>query len=482
MSRHGTLDDETILEAVSLESDTTWGSRWGQQTRFAVLDIDETSQHHNELGLARLRHLLASVGFDFPQLYQSSDSTGWHLYLSFSTWVDCEEVHKTLRQWLTAEGLKIKQGQLELFPSNNGLRLPLQRGFAWLDDQGAIRLRREDLSADEAIAKFVDAQDANAHNWQTIQSRITSRLAQIEQAAGAGMPAPDLKKENIDEDGFSAFFTEAGKIQEVYDFGREYWQNGLTEPGQRHQAILCIGHYLWYGDENTGIKALPGISRAERRAAAIEYWLKEKHNGFSESVLKGDWKGISADISRSCNWTAQEGKETPRRASYSISDRAIDRLEVLTKQTGRVWYPADFEKGNVGREERAREQIRLALVQLIEEGRRVTVRGLERISGCDRKTIRRHADIWGVFRLSNGGGDLSFGGAAPEPELVNTLDPSCSSESVQEISDPVFLVLPVFDRLVVIAFFAEASFKPAFVSQSPSLIRTMIRGPPVFCS
>jgi hypothetical protein len=261
-----------------------------------------------------------------------------------------------------------------------------------------------------------------------------------------------------------------------------YWQNGLTEPGQRHQAILCIGHYLWYGDENTGIKALPGISRAERRAAAIEYWLKEKHNGFSESVLKGDWKGISADISRSCNWTAQEGKETPRRASYSISDRAIDRLEVLTKQTGRVWYPADFEKGNVGREERAREQIRLALVQLIEEGRRVTVRGLERISGCDRKTIRRHADIWGVFRLSNGGGDLSFGGAAPEPELVNTLDPSCSSESVQEISDPVFLVLPVFDRLVVIAFFAEASFKPAFVSQSPSLIRTMIRGPPVFCS
>lgn len=480
MSRHGTLDDETILEAVSLSSDTTWGSRWGQQTRFAVLDIDETSQHHNELGLARLRHLLASVGFDSPQLYQSSDSTGWHLYLSFSTWVNCEELHKTLREWLTAEGLKIKQGQLELFPSNNGLRLPLQRGFAWLDDQGAVKLRREDLTVDEAIARFVDAQDANAHNWQSIQNRITSRLAQIELAAGAGVPAQELKNKNIEEDGFSAFFTQAGMIQEVYDFGRDYWQNGLTEPGQRHHAILCIGHYLWYGDEEADIKALPGIARADKRAAAIESWLKEKHNGFSESVLKGDWKGIGTDISRSCNWTAQEGIESPRRASYSISDRAIDRLEVLTKQTGRVWYPADFEKGNVGREERAREQIRLALVQLIEEGRRISIRGLERVSGCDRKTIRRHADIWGVFRLSNGGGDLSFGGAAPEPDLADSLEPALSFESGQEISDPVLPVIFVFDQPVVLGSSFVASFRPDFVFQSLSLILSMIRGPPVF--
>ncbi len=482
MSRHGILDDETLLDAVGLRSDTTWGCRWGQQTRFAVFDLDETSQHHNELGLARLRHLLASIGFDSPQLYQSSDSTGWHLYLSLSTWVDCAELYDKLKHWLLAEGLKIKQGQLELFPSNNGLRLPLQRGFAWLDDQGAVTIRREELTADEAIAKFVDALDTNAHNWQIIQSRINSRLAQIQQAASAGVPAHELKNKNMEEDSFSGFFTEAGKIQEVYDFGRDYWQNGLTKPGQRHQAILCIGHYLWYGDENAGIKALPGISRADRRAEAIENWLKEKHNGYSESVLKGDWKGIAADIFRSCNWQAQDDGETPRRSSYSISDRAIDRLEVLTKQTGRLWYPADFEKGNIGREEQAREQIRLALVQLLEEGRRVSVRGLERVSGCDRKTIRRHSDIWGIFRLSNGGGDLSFGGATPEPDLEASLEPDLSSESVQEILDPVLPVILVFDRPVVFCSLVVVSFRPFFVFRSPSLIRLVTRGPPVFCS
>jgi hypothetical protein len=157
-------------------------------------------------------------------------------------------------------------------------------------------------------------------------------------------------------------------------------------------------------------------------------------------------------------------------------------LEVLTKQTGRVWYPEDFQKGNIGREEQAREQIRLALVQLLEEGRRVSVRGLERVSGCDRKTIRRHADIWGIFRLSNGGGDLSFGGAAPEPDLEVSLEPVCSPESVLKISDPVLFVISVFYRPVVLGFLVVTSFRLAFVFQSPSLILAMTRGPPVFCS
>lgn len=412
MSRHAPLTDETILDAVGLQTDTIWGCRWGEQTRFAVLDIDETSQYHNELGLARLRHLLASVGLNFPLIYQSSDSEGWHLYLSFSTWVESPVLHRTLKQWLAAEGLEIKQGQLELFPSNNGLRFPLQRGFAWLDDQGAVKLRREDLTTDQAIFKFTDALDANAHNWQIVETRIASRLAEIELGAGAGVPADELKNEDVEEDGFSAFFTHAGMIQEVYNFGRDYWLNGLTAPSQRHHAIICIGHYLWYGDENEGVRALPGIARADQRAAVIEAWLQEKHNGFSKSVLRGDWKEIGTDIRRACNWEAPEGAER-QHTSYALTDRAIDRLIGLTRQTGRVWCPQDFQKGNVGREEAAREKIRAALMQLVDSGRSVTVRGLERLSGCKRETIRRHADIWGVFKLSNGPGDLSLLGGSP---------------------------------------------------------------------
>jgi len=409
LSRHVTLADETILNASSLQDDTIWGCRWGEQTRFAVLDIDEESKYHNELGLARLRHLLASVGFDHPQNYQSSESGGWHLYLSFSDWVACETVQKALKQWLMAEGYEIKPGQLELFPSNNGLRLPLQRGFAWLDDQGAVKLRREQITTEQALVSFVDALGANAHDWVHVQKRITRRLEQIEAAAAATLPADEIHNEDIEEDGFSAFFSYAGMIQEVYDFGRNCWLNGLTAPSQRHHAIICIGHYLWYGDESEGVRALPGVGRADQRAAAIEDWLQAKHNGFSKSVLRGDWKEIGADIRRACSWESRGAVER-QRESYSLTDRAIDRLVGLTKQTGRAWCPEDFQKGNVGREETAREKIRGALLQLVDSGRRVSVRGLERLSGCKRETIRRHADIWSAFRLSNGLGDLSFRG------------------------------------------------------------------------
>ena len=332
MSRHAPLADDAILNAIALQDDTIWGCRWSDQTRFAVLDVDETSQYHNELGLARLRHSLASIGLDCPQNYQSSDSEGWHLYLSFSSWVDCETLHKALKQWLTAEGYEIKPGQLELFPSNNGLRFPLQRGFAWLDDQGAVKLHREDITADEAISRFVDALDASAHDWQLVQRRITSRLQEIQAAASPAMPAAELQNEDIEEDGFSAFFTHAGMIPEVYNFGRSYWLNGLTAPSQRHHAVLCVGHYLWYGDESEGVRALPGVGRADQRAAAIEDWLREKHNGFSKSVLRGDWNEIGTDIRRACNWEATEGVES-QRTRYPLTDRAIDRLMGLSKQT-----------------------------------------------------------------------------------------------------------------------------------------------------
>ncbi len=412
MSRHAPLSDETIWAAINLQDETIWGCRWGEHTRFAVLDVDETSEYHNELGLARLRRVLSSVGLMRLQLHQSSDSGGWHIYLPFTDWVSAEVLHTCLKEWLKKEGFEIRAGQLEIFPSNNGLRLPLQRGFAWLDDQGAIKLRREDISADEAVAMFCDALDATGHDWQIVQERIKSRLADIAGAATAALRTQTPEARDPDNDGFSAFFSYAGMIPEVYEAGREYWAKGLTGPGQRHHAMLAVGHYLWYGDESAGVRSLPGIGRAKQRAEAIEAWLREKHNGHSESVLRGGWNEVCADIRRACNWEASNGREAPRRPYLLQSDRAIDRAIGLTKAWGVTCQPKHFEKGNIGREEAAREKIRAALVQLLESNRRITVAGLSRLSGCKKETVRRHVDIWGALQLSKGPGDLSLRGGA----------------------------------------------------------------------
>lgn len=409
VSRHGHLTDDTILSAIALKEKCFWGCRWDKQSQISVFDVDIKSQYHNEIGLARLKHLLLSVGLLNPLLYQSSESEGWHIYLAFDQLIDSRESHDLFKRWLLAEGIEVKKGQLELFPSNNGLRLPLQRGFAWLDDQGKTRFTREDISTDQAITTFVEDLDANSHDWNYVQDCIKRRLEAIESAAATNVVSPASPEQDPPDDGFSDFFTFAGMLPEVYNAGREFWLNGLTAPSQRHQAVLSIGHYLWYGDVAEGVRPLPGVARAEQRAQVIEVWLREKHNGFSKSVLKGDWNQIGRDIQSACNWTPAEGAGHSQQSqpSYSnLSDRAIDRLIGLTKQTGRLWSPDDFRKGNIGREEGAREQIRNGVLLLLESGRRISVRGLERVTGCDRKTIRRHIDIWGIFRLSNGGGDL----------------------------------------------------------------------------
>ena len=179
VSKHGYLSDETILKAVSGTENRIWGCRWGEQTIFAVLDIDAKSQYHNELGLARLIHVLESCGIQLGSLYQSSYSGGWHAYIFFSDWVKSEDLQDYLNQLLKAEGFEIKQGQLEIFPSNNGLRLPLQRGFAWLDASAQILIRRDELKADEAIYKFLQDSKNKQHNWEIVRTRIISRLKQI---------------------------------------------------------------------------------------------------------------------------------------------------------------------------------------------------------------------------------------------------------------------------------------------------------------
>lgn len=433
ISKHGYLSDEDILNAVSgSESRRIRGCRWAERSRFAVFDIDINSQYHNELGLARFKNVLNSLGLK-PTIYQSSHSGGWHIYAFFSGWVEAKDLQEKFNQLLKSEGFEIKQGQLEIFPSNNGLRLPLQQGFAWLTDEAELAIRREELEADEAIEKFLSDLEHKQHSWQTVRILINRRLEQIstEEASKTKEqePPPDT-----DEDGFSAFFSEAGKLLDVYNAGREYWQNGLIEPAQRHHALLSIGHYLWYGDEANGIRALPGSRNSHRRAELIISWLREKHNGCSKSVLKNDWKEIEADILRACNWTPQEAASAVR-AHYPLTDRAIDRLIDRTKQTGRIWLPSDFEKGNIGREEEARAKIRAGLLTLLESGRRVTARGLERISGCRRETIRKHVDIWGLYRMSNGLGDLSCGGATPQAakscsqEFLCNLEPSEKREN-----------------------------------------------------
>jgi len=398
------------------------GCAWAHKTRFGTIDIDQGSNYRTPQELAELTAKFAAVNLNLVP-YQSSDSGGWHLYFFLEEWAESEEINSTLKAWLKANGYEIRGGILEVFPSGQGLRLPLQKGFAWLDASGNIIKRREELAQEEALALFLADMEYSQTNWQKAKELIEAQL-QLTRSAGAGSAQAHEKRVAVE--GSEELFT-SGIDWEKYHRGREYWLYGLTGPNQRHDAVCSVGHYLWYGDSSQGVRALPYPSNAGARAELILEWLKEKHNGHSEEINQGQWSEVEGQIERACYWTAK-GAQVKQRESYPLTERLIVRL-CETQLT-----PEDFKKANRRKEGAARSKIKRALAQCVAEGSQVTRNRLALISGCSPNTVSKHADLWSLLAAGShayirGGLGGSSEGVVRFGSDVLGFEPFCSSFS-----------------------------------------------------
>jgi hypothetical protein len=435
------LSDSQILGVMSNEGRGLYrGCHFGKETRHGVIDIDINSKYHNAQELAKIRAKFAAVGLELTP-YQSSESGGWHLYFFFSSFVLSQEVETIIKRWLKVQGYELAGGTLEVFPSGNALRLPLQKGFGWLDSAGKLVRKREELTTDQAISSFLSDLTKTQANWDEVRSLIESQISETRAAAGR---SGQEHRERVSADGLEELYT-SGLDHETYQRGRSYWLNGLTGPSQRHSAILSVGHYLWFGDTSQGVRALPGVRNAGARVEAISHWLREKHNGHSETINSGRWRDVQSDIESACYWTPK-GSLVSGRESYPLTDRLVNRL-CQTK----VLTPDQYAKANRRREGAARAKIRTALNQMLSEGKHPTIRNLAEATGCRRETVKKHSDIWAIYatrietRLSTGLGDLS-GGAGGIPGVLplvlvssaNSFDQSVLVELCSELVVEIF--------------------------------------------
>lgn len=399
----GPLLDAQILGVVSDEGRGLFrGCYWSHKTRHAVLDIDAESKYHNAAELQKLQVFLAAVGL-YAITYRSSNSGGWHLYLTFNEWAESDEVNQTLKTWLKSLGYEIVSGQLEIFPSGNALRLPLQKGFAWLAQDGSIKVRREEIREDEALASFLQDFEENARNWQEAKRLIESQIQSAGSVAGAGVQEHE---QVIAIAGFDDLFRK-GKIQEKWDKGRNYWLHGLTAKNQRHDAIQAVGHYLWYGDPSENVPAYPGRRHNETRARLIEAWLRKKHNGLCNHINRGHWALIEADIWRAVFWRRQQGYQAY--SPYPLTDRLLKRLLEVYNKTGMLFEIDRMAEANNKRQEDARCRIALAVAAIEKDGVVLTKAEVARRAGACWKTVARNSDlfacsggvnsrgVWGVF-------------------------------------------------------------------------------------
>lgn len=425
------LSDSQILGVMSNEGRGLFrGCYFGKETRYGALDIDIGSQYHSQEVLTKLLQEFSLLGLELTP-YQSSDSGGWHLYFFFSRFVLSQEVERTIKSYLRFRGYEIKSGTLEVFPSGNALRLPLQKGFGWLGSDGKVETKREDLTAEQAIAAFLGDLTKTQSNWDDVKSKIESEISEARAAAGMSGPG---HLERVSADGLEGLYRR-GVDHETYQRGRNYWENGLFGASQRHDAILCVGHYLWFGDPSQGVRALPGLGNAGARAKAILQWLREKHNGHSETINLGRWHDVHSDIENACYWTPK-GSLVREKESYPLTDRLVDRLcetKVLT--------PEQYAKANRRREGAARSKIRAALNEMLAEGKHPTIRNIALASGCRRETVKKHSDIWGIYavraetRMSTGLGDLSGGAGG-----ISSVPASSAASFVERSDQPLSVI------------------------------------------
>jgi hypothetical protein len=387
------LDDSSILKAISLQNEKYYiGSRAGLKTQYAVLDIDTESKYHTKDELDRLLETLAEAGLDRSSLYRSSFSGGWHLYIFFDEPIPSRSLYQQLVKLLKLSDFDVAKGTLEVFPHPGyaslgmGLRLPLQAGFAWLDKRTLeVEYEREELSATKALEFFIDCLDSDTNSYADFLA-MKARIAELE-TIQASMPILD-KRDNIVPIRAAKPFSSSeqnlfvasifGHVPlnidaEVWQKGRLFHLQGLTNHSQRAEAAFCLGHYFFYGDPSRGLPAL-GYADSAAREQLIEEFLIANHNGFSKDIARGR-ADATAQITRMANWVP------PHRRDGAV--------ETFTASP-----PISWIRGNAKRKANARRRIEDALAALQIRKRPFSTVELQKAAGCGRQTLYKHADIW----------------------------------------------------------------------------------------
>lgn len=423
------LSDSEIAKAIACVHYNFIGTRWGKNSRHAVIDIDHNSQYHNKQGLRRLLETLEAAGLANAVPYQSSESGGWHVYIFFSEPVLSRKTRDYLKKLLRLKGFTIAAGTLEVFPdpgsfdvAGQGLRLPLQPGWAWLYPQSLeIDEWRDCISPAEALIRFMSDLEENQHSMQEYNNfcYYVDHLAEVADTAAVHTkgnirqfrPAPS----------FSSTPDQMAQIVEIFGTvppniiperwlaGRVFSTTGLTDRSQRHLANLALGHYYFYGDPSRSLQPL-GYGYEDERETLITQVLMDKHHGLSNEINKGRPEALS-DINRAAHWRPVHKRNQADQEQHDTKTSAA--INVRNKLA------------NIKRTNDARSRIKAAVERMLAAGRPIRVNDLEREAKTNKTTLSKHKDLWHQHYekqlLATGSGVYSVGMGG-----VTALNPSLS--------------------------------------------------------
>jgi hypothetical protein len=341
------------------DNETLIGVRFGNQTEYALLDIDKGSPYHpnnNHEKFKTVLQALEEIGLVRPLIVQSSHSEGLHIYYPLWQEVPSFGLACAIKASLQKNNCEIAAGVIETFPNTkkydseyNGHRLPLQTGSYQLDND--LQIIGRDLN------QFVET-------WLTVQEHQDIDLLKqaIAEAKANYQPPKDNRK----------------PIKWREDLEKQI-EAGWTGQGQSNQLLYLMGKYarVFLGCEDDEaiaeyitktaraaagfIKYCSDIKRLEQKAKDIAKWCLKHHFPFGSK--KGEQTETESEKTETQKAQKQaerlerirtsvielnktgEMPETIRGMAQAIAKTAKVSVETLYENK-QLWHPEFTESRN----------------------------------------------------------------------------------------------------------------------------------------
>jgi hypothetical protein len=381
---------------------TLVGVRFGSNTRYGMLDIDDQSPYHpnqDPEALVTLRAALETIGIYRTILITSSDSGGLHLYLPLPELVPTFGLASALKQCVEAQGFTVTAGKLEIFPNTkaygikgefieyNAHRLPLQPAA------GSFLLDADGNPIGNDLRQFLTTWDwaADGQSLPEVKTAIT------------------IARKNGNKRRRRRLTIVADWHQDLQTEINEGW-TGYGQTNALLKAIACYGVVF---ERLTGDALAEFVQLTAMNAPGYADWCRHQHEITQRAIV---W----ARAAEKYYWAL--GTTSKRESNFT------------TAQTDHTLIPTNK---NVQRALDAQRRIREAMERLSVAGQlpdAVTSRKkvLEQ-QGISAKTLYKYPELWHPEHQD----------AAPEHQDAAPANPDIECKSVQLEGNPADFATPI---------------------------------------
>lgn len=178
VSRFHYVSDEEVFEALEDKAINLRAVSLNELTSCLVVEIPADSRFCAANQFAQLLEILRSVSLE-PRVYKAAGSDAIHLYLMLTDRVRLDDACAALSRLFDRSELELKDGDLNVFGPEQVVPLPLQAGFAWLADDLQIKVLRDEIPMDSAIALFTSDLSKAASPPEALMALLSATVPEV---------------------------------------------------------------------------------------------------------------------------------------------------------------------------------------------------------------------------------------------------------------------------------------------------------------